>query len=673
MSLRPDNLTRAGFGAALLIIGAVSVASYAALTAFVTASGALAHSYEVIERLSDLTAQILEVESSARGFTVAGDPDYRRRYEEAVGNVKSAVAGFRRLTAGDPRQQQLLAGLEGAIEAKLAFHNEVMRLRSGRGLESTLSLYRSGQGRALMDRVRAASNRMQEDEKRVLQALAAEAHSHVRLAIGALLTGTVLSLLILGYVFHYLNREIRRRRHSEERLRQINRFYAVLTHVSQAVVRIRNRDELLERVCRIAVEDGQFRMAWVGLVDDRTHQVVPVAHSGREHGYLSRVHISVADEPEGRGPTGTCLREGRYFISNDIQADPSMLPWREEALQRGYRSSAAFPIRVDDRLIGAFMVYASEVGLYQSESITLLDEVVSELSFALKNLEVEAQRRLAVEEIQRLNADLENRVAERTTELAVANQELAARNREAELANRMKSAFLARMSHELRTPLNAIIGFSDLLAEESAAPLSEKQKRFVEHVQAGARHLLQVINDILDLSKIDAGRIEILREEFAAAEALTEVMSVIRPLAEIKRIDVAATIPPDLEVYADRTRFKQILYNLLSNAVKFTPEGGSVQVVAAREDGSVRFSVTDTGVGIPATEHQAIFDEFHQVSATTRGLREGTGLGLAITRRLVELHGGRIWVESEPGRGSRFFFTVSPGSEELAQRAGGAV
>ena len=188
------------------------------------------------------------------------------------------------------------------------------------------------------------------------------------------------------------------------------------------------------------------------------------------------------------------------------------------------------------------------------------------------------------------------------------------------------------------------------------------------HVQTGARHLLQVINDILDLSKIDAGRVEVVQEQFAAADALGEVLAVIRPLAEIKRIAIATAVPRELDVLADRTRFKQILYNLLSNAVKFTPEGGSVRVESQPEESLVRFEVSDNGMGIPPAEHHAIFDEFHQVAAGARAVKEGTGLGLAITRRLVELHGGRIWVESQPGEGSRFFFTL-PAAAGRARRA----
>jgi PAS domain S-box-containing protein len=245
--------------------------------------------------------------------------------------------------------------------------------------------------------------------------------------------------------------------------------------------------------------------------------------------------------------------------------------------------------------------------------------------------------------------------------LATTNKELELRNREVERANRMKSEFLASMSHELRTPLNAIIGFSDLLAEQIAGVLSAKQQRFVGHIQQGARHLLALINDILDLSKVEAGRLELSRENVNVITVLADVLTSIRPAAAAKSIMVHSSIGPDVTIFADRIRFKQILFNLLNNAVKFTPDSGKIWVEAAERRGRLTVSVSDTGLGIPAEEQEAIFDAFHQAGATTKGIKEGTGLGLAITKRLVEEHGGHIWVESEPGKGARLSFTMPAG------------
>ena len=268
------------------------------------------------------------------------------------------------------------------------------------------------------------------------------------------------------------------------------------------------------------------------------------------------------------------------------------------------------------------------------------------------------ERKRAEEQIRTLNQ-----------QLVEANKGLELQNREVEKANRLKDEFLASMSHELRTPLNAIIGFSDLLAEQGAVQFSSKQKRFVGHIQQGARHLLELINDILDLSKIEAGHLELKYEDFNVSAAAAEILATVRPMATAKNIQIANTVPDGLFLYADRLRFKQVLYNLLSNAIKFTAAGGWVSFETCSASGAACFCVADTGIGIPREEHEAIFSTFHQVGTTTKGVREGTGLGLAITKRLVEQHGGRIWVDSEPGKGSRFCFSMPLKPQE---RDGGA-
>jgi PAS domain S-box-containing protein len=245
-----------------------------------------------------------------------------------------------------------------------------------------------------------------------------------------------------------------------------------------------------------------------------------------------------------------------------------------------------------------------------------------------------------------------------TAELTIKNEQLEARNREVERANRQKNEFLASMSHELRTPLHTIIGFSELLTEQLEGPLGEKQQRFVGHILQDARHLLELINEILDISKIESGRLELKRESFDFGQCVEEVLAGIRHQAAAKNITLENKNRFHDSLYADRLRVKEILYNLLSNAVKFTPESGRVWVEAFSEGDALHVSVCDTGIGIPEKEHPSIFEKFYQVGDASGGTREGTGLGLPITKHLVELHGGSISVESRPGQGSRFHLTL---------------
>ncbi|MGZ4409411.1 MAG: ATP-binding protein [Gaiellaceae bacterium] len=238
------------------------------------------------------------------------------------------------------------------------------------------------------------------------------------------------------------------------------------------------------------------------------------------------------------------------------------------------------------------------------------------------------------------------------------NDELRRVYRELESASRHKSEFLANMSHELRTPLNAIIGFSQVLRERMFGEINEKQQEYLEDILSSGNHLLSLINDVLDLSKVEAGQVELEINPFSLSEALERGVVMVRERAMTDGVQLVLELDPAAElVEGDERRIRQVIFNLLSNAVKFTPPGGRVELKSARFDGEVRVSVIDTGPGIATEDQERIFEEFQQTEAGA-GQREGTGLGLALSKRLVELHGGRIWVDSEPGDGSAFVFTL---------------
>jgi GAF domain-containing protein len=299
---------------------------------------------------------------------------------------------------------------------------------------------------------------------------------------------------------------------------------------------------------------------------------------------------------------------------------------RENLIESGVRAILAVPMVREDQLIGCLVVSRNRPGDFSAETIELLRTFATQSALAIQNARL--------------------------------FRELADKSRQLEVASQHKSEFLANMSHELRTPLNAVIGFSEVLTERMFGELNEKQDEYVRDIYASGTHLLSLINDILDLSKIEAGRMELELADFHLPQAIENALVLVRERALRRGITLEQSIDPRLgEIQGDERKIKQVLLNLLSNALKFTPEGGRVEVCAGVVDNMAEISVIDTGVGIAPEDHEAVFEEFRQVGAADKRV-EGTGLGLALARKFIELHGGRIWVESQVAAGSTFTFTL---------------
>jgi signal transduction histidine kinase len=330
----------------------------------------------------------------------------------------------------------------------------------------------------------------------------------------------------------------------------------------------------------------------------------------------------------GEGAVGRAAAERQPVQIGDVtDAAAYGGPVRDLLLAAGYRSLLAVPLIAEDEVVGALVVNRRVPGQFPPRVVELLRTFGTQSALAIQNA--------------RLFREIEDK------------------SRQLEAANRHKDEFLASMSHELRTPLNAVIGFSEVLLERMFGELNDKQEEYLNDILASGRHLLSLINDILDLAKIEAGRMDLDVEDFELAPAIDNALVLIRERATRKGLTLDTTLPGGLgTVRGDQRKIKQVLVNLLSNAVKFTPEGGRIEVRAERVDGHVEVSVIDTGIGIASDDHDAVFEEFRQVGTDYAKKHEGTGLGLALSRKFVELHGGRIWLKSRPGEGSTFTFTI---------------
>jgi PAS domain S-box-containing protein len=705
---------------------------------------------------------------------------------------------------------------------------------------------------------------------------------------------SLLLLLLMRQAFGTAESRYAILRSQESEIRRLGRLNSALGHINQAIVRLPVREELFNRGCEVLVEQGGFRLAWIGWRNPETEQLESLGVSGDESDYIKSILVYADERPEGMGPSGRAFRDKRAYVCNDMINDSATAPWRPEFIRRRFRSSVALPIRVGDQVGGVLSVYSDEKGFFQDKEMGLLNEAVTDIAFALGNLarenerhaaelraeserrfsdtmiesmpgilyfydmdgrflrwnrnfervsgytgeqiagmqpleffaaedkaEVErrigevftlgessveapflakdgyktpyfftgrrvesegrlclvgvgidiserkraedalhaseeryrttldsilegcqllghdwrylymnnaaaiqnrrpnaellgrtmseawpgieaspvyamlkicleqrvalhdeaefrfmdgtsgwfdvrcqpvpegifvlsidiTERKKAEDALRELNVSLEQKVKERTGELQAALVR-------AEAADRLKSAFLATMSHELRTPLNSIIGFTGIVLQGLAGPLNAEQTKQLGMVRGSARHLLELINDVLDISKIEAGQLEMRAEPFDLRESVDRVAASVRPLADKKGLELVVELAPDVGVMnGDRRRVEQVLINVLNNALKFT-ERGRVTLFVGLDEGRMRLRVKDTGIGIKPEDLATLFQPFRQIDTGLSRQHEGTGLGLAICRRLATLMGGDITVSSEWSRGSEFIVTL---------------
>jgi signal transduction histidine kinase len=399
----------------------------------------------------------------------------------------------------------------------------------------------------------------------------------------------------------------------------------------------------LEPTLRLIVDRArailQAEASLLALRQDGSDIFAMQAFSGPVTEALTKLSFSLGEGLGGRVvAAGSPMMVGDYLV--EFHDSPFLVIVREA----GIRSSVAVPLKAHDRVIGVLYVGSREPQRFGEEEQQLLSALADQAAIAIENAKL-------YEDVRRHAGELEAKVEARTTELQEVNREL-------HEASRHKSQFLANMSHELRTPLNAILGYTELIVDNVYGEVPDKIRDVLQRVQNSGRHLLGLINDVLDLSKIEAGQFTLSLSDYSMQQVVQTVVVAVESLAAEKKLTLKVNVPPDLPPgKGDERRITQVLLNLVGNAIKFT-EAGEVRIRAMVSDGQFLVAVSDTGPGISEADQQRIFEEFQQGDGSGTRPKGGTGLGLSIAKRIIEMQGGYMWVESTLGKGSTFWFAL---------------
>jgi len=428
--------------------------------------------------------------------------------------------------------------------------------------------------------------------------------------------------------------------------------FTILHQIAQTGTEVLELEQVLsnalDRVMQLmAVDSGAILLA-----NEQKGELSTVARGGVSTAFLEKLKKL----PSSNNITGRLILSGMPVVVEDTARYPQLADnlIREEGLQ----SIAAVPLRSSGRIIGTLIIASRNLRSFNSGEIHLLNTIGEGLGPALKNAELYEVLRGKNDQLDEQNQELRSR-----------QRKLVEKSREVEVASRLKSEFLANMSHELRTPLNVIIGFSELLLDQVPGPVNKKQQQCLEDILSSGRHLLGLIDQVLDLSKIESGRTELRLAEVALPEVIESLKNTMLPILKPKRQKLDIIIEEGLPaVSADKAKLRQVFFNLLSNSSRFTPEGGKIEIKAVSNGTHCQVSVTDNGIGIKKEDQERIFEPFCQLDKAPNPASSGTGLGLVVVKQIVEKHGGRVWVESEYGQGSRFSFTIPLFPREVKTR-----
>ncbi|WP_312812470.1 response regulator [Brevundimonas sp.] len=685
-SSRTEAWAAVGLAIVLAFFCATSLIAYMNIQVLRTNNQQIMHTHRVIVGIDGLMTTMLDAETGQRGYLLTGNPSYLMPYERASQRIEERLSELADLTKDNPTQTAHLNQARSHVSIRMSELKNALQARRERGVSGAAELLNSNRGKGEMDAIRAIVSEMQLEEQRVRQDRIKQMESAARTAIISGVFSGLFGAFLTVIVFLLIRRSVRERAR-QEWLHQGQVGLATAMLGDQTMEQLSNN--ILSYLAKYTGahagalfkgEDNIFRrLAMTGVP---ANAAVPLQFSHRE-GLLGQVAsdgtpLIINDVPEGYLTIGSALGRDnpRHLIIAPGKADGSvnvvlelgflqnidervraLLDESSSAIGAALRS-ARYRVRLQD-MLEETQRQAEELQV-QSEELRVSNEELEEQGRALKESQVRLEQQQA--ELEQTNSQLEEQAQMLETQrdnLERNSAELILKARELEQASQYKSDFLANMSHELRTPLNSLLILSKLLAENAEENLTEQQVNFANTIQSSGNDLLNLINDILDLSKIEAGHIQARPEAVSIQRLSGDMRQLFQPVANERglsfQIDTASA---GSELETDRQRLEQIIKNLLSNAFKFTEAGEVKLTVESVGTDEVAFAVSDTGIGISPEQQAAVFDAFRQADGTISRKYGGTGLGLSISRELARLLGGRITLESTPGKGSTFTLII---------------
>ncbi len=612
-----------GFIGALLLIVFGGSLSYRANTNFSESAKLVARTQEVRAELDEFYSDLAELESAQRAYLLTNENSQREYYVKLNMAVLAQLDSLENIVNDNPIQMHNLANLRPLVMLRLKRLEQILAVYESAGTEAAGNEIVASKSLELMSNINSTIHMMDEVENQLLKERQVSAEQTRRFTLITMLLTLLLAMTVLTMLFIAIRREMQAR----DRIEAYNSTHrdALLLYAASF-----EREKILRGLLNLLAECHRYPVSAFYAYEEERGELVREASRSLNAETKDRY-------PLGEGLVGEAAQSARTVYLNNPTDGSLTLSTGIGTLSPA--TLLAVPVRFREQCQGV-LVLASLVPLSEQDR-SFIEHVAAQLGVALNNLK-------QFSDLKYLSEQLRQR-----------SEEISQKNRQLEEINRMKSEFLANMSHELRTPLNAIIGFSEALKDGLMGEVTENQHSYLDDIYTSGEHLLSLINDILDLAKVEAGKMILCMETVALDGVFKNSLSMVRGKALERNLKLTLEVDTDLpEIFADVHKLKQIIYNMLSNAVKFTPDGGSVTLVAHHVEDMLEIAVIDTGIGIAPEDQARLFKPFVQIDSTLSRQYQGTGLGLVMIKRLSELHGGSAGLESTVGKGSRFWVKI---------------